>query len=245
MEETDTLRDYLCHRAQNIFDFLVEKHRVPEGSSVYIITGTIRSTSWATATHDRPMNSPYDSLVLKRVLNDETLEQFFVWTERGSAQTRTQDGNRKDQTLFLRGFLMTASPTIWEARRRASTAVRQTPPSDMQGSSNYTTKERPGGEVPDRRTGELPASPSSKPSNSHSCSSMNNSGVSIHSFPASAAPVGDYPSYRINQALLDFVSTSFGNWQGITKPANAGGPDKCKLCCNPRQRLEGSCCGSW
>lgn len=64
------------------------------------------------------MDPSYDRLVLKRVLNDETLQHFFVWTERGNAQTRTHEGTNKDQSLFLKGFLMTASPAVWKARKK-------------------------------------------------------------------------------------------------------------------------------
>ncbi|KAH6916301.1 hypothetical protein BKA70DRAFT_483570 [Coprinopsis sp. MPI-PUGE-AT-0042] len=205
MEENDSLREYLCQHADRLFNFLVEKYRVPEGSSIYIVTGTITSASWATATYDSPMDPSYNSLVLKRVANNQTRRSFSMWTERGNAQTNQHDGTCKNQILFLRGFLMTASPAVWKARK--ALILRQAHPetSVKQDALSPTANETAGRDVSANGAVNDP--------NSTLCSlpsgSVAMNGVSIHSIPAHAIPGGDYPSYRVNQALLDFTDADF------------------------------------
>ncbi|KAH6890809.1 hypothetical protein BKA70DRAFT_1408771 [Coprinopsis sp. MPI-PUGE-AT-0042] len=209
MEENDTLRDYLCQHVGRLFEFIAETHRIPEGSSIYIVTGTIVSASWATATHDRAMNPSYDSLVLKRVLNEEAPQPFFVWTERGNAQTRTHNGSKKDQSLFLRGFLMAASPAVWKARKKAfllkeaSARTSFTPGAPRSSVKNMGDKD-----VLDHQAADT-NSQDERSFNSLSPSAEEMNGLSIHPIPPFATPAGDYPSFRINQALLDLTDADF------------------------------------
>ncbi|KAH6912952.1 hypothetical protein BKA70DRAFT_1397951 [Coprinopsis sp. MPI-PUGE-AT-0042] len=214
MKDSEAIRSYLCQIASKLFGFLLDHHHVPEGASVYVVTGAILSASWATATYDRPMDPSYDSLVLKRVAGHEGQSPYFVWTERGNAQTRTQGRQvreRKDQCLFLRGFLISASPAIWRTRREAvklQSAHRERP--KLQRNGHQVDKGSGAAQESSSCTG--PGSSSSLPLPAPT------TGMAVDSVPYRGTSSSDYPSYQINNALLgltnaDFAITHEDDWR--------------------------------
>jgi hypothetical protein len=84
---------------------------------LYVVTGTVMSSSWAIATYTEPMDPAFNSAVLSRCVPNTANSPSYRWTRTGKSQaqskiTRTIDatGERaKDQCLFLRGFLLTPS----------------------------------------------------------------------------------------------------------------------------------------
>lgn len=233
MRNTDGLRSYLCQNASRLFDLLMERHRLPEGASIYVVTGNILSAAWATATHDRPMDPAHNVLALKRVSGHTDRPPYFIWTERGNAQTRTQGSrarDRKDQCLFLRGFLISASPAVWNARRSASPL--QT--SHREG-ANHSFHEQPyqarGADTAQKEGRHTLVQPSTRNLNSLTTdvsslpvASAKMDDISIRTLPPQTTQDSDYPSFRVNKALLDLTEADFAithedDWTEAVKEA--------------------------
>jgi hypothetical protein len=218
VDDPDALREYLCENASQLFNLLLQRHKIPYGSSIYVVTGAIFSATWATATHDKEMHPSHDTIVLKReVPKGKGQNPYFVWTTiGGNAQTRTQGrqaGETKDQCLFLRGFLMTASPAIWADRSKAlkvPTDHSEEPNSSMdhrQGPSNSTHREEDhrGG---NRSTRNVPSFSFANSPLAAAFPKAMTGGISVASMPPMAAIGSDHPSLRINNLLLDLVSVA-------------------------------------
>ncbi|KAH6890788.1 hypothetical protein BKA70DRAFT_867374 [Coprinopsis sp. MPI-PUGE-AT-0042] len=230
----NALRQYLCENAAQLFECLMEHHAVSRGSSIYVVTGTVMSATWAIATHDTPMHTSHDTLVLKRVQGNQSQTPFFMWRERGNAQTRTQGRQarqNKDQCLFLRGFLITASPAPWTPGREETNKV----PTSHPGVQEIRRDQgqdfvHPAGHNGDNggesfQAGKTAtslslslASPFSLPSSRHVES------ITVHDIPTKTEIANDYPSFRINQTLLDLTGAKFAithddDWREAVKRA--------------------------
>ncbi|KAH6912954.1 hypothetical protein BKA70DRAFT_1531665 [Coprinopsis sp. MPI-PUGE-AT-0042] len=219
MKRIDILRDYLCQNASRLFEFLSERHLLSEGTSICVVTGTVLSSSWATATYNHPMDPSHNALVLKRVAGNESQSPYFLWTCSGSAQTRTHGRQvrvTKDQCLFLKGFLLDASPSMWKARREAikrQTTCQGRP--DLQsdggrGGSNSNNSQS-GGSSTSQQGVETTNSLSQGPSSSLLSAPAGRvlGSITIHSIPPDRGSASDYPSYRINKSLLDLTKADF------------------------------------
>jgi hypothetical protein len=206
------LREYLCENAARLLNFLVEHHGLPHGSSIYVVTGTVLSATWATATHATAMDPVFNTLTLKRFPGSEDNESSYRWTHRGNAQTRTQGsrvGRSKDQCIFLRGFMITASPAVWQARKELALRATSPPSESSPGSRPNQSQNVPSststeGEFDAKgkgiaqagqfdSIGSLLAAPSAL------------SQATVHSVPPEATYADDYPSLEINKALLEAV----------------------------------------
>ncbi|KAH6915908.1 hypothetical protein BKA70DRAFT_473017 [Coprinopsis sp. MPI-PUGE-AT-0042] len=114
LKDHTPLRDWLCDHGMTLFQSL----RSGRADPLYVVTGTVTSSSWATATYAEPMKAPYDSVVLTHLMpQGPSSRPSYRWTRTGKAQVRSgvsvtidPTGERaKDQCLFLRGFLLTPS----------------------------------------------------------------------------------------------------------------------------------------
>jgi hypothetical protein len=170
------------------------------------------------------MDHPYNSVVLKRLPANENHPPYFMWTKKGNAQTlthRRELEETKDQCLFLRGFLLDASPEAWKAGRdsiklREANQKRK----DFQMSEQQPNKGArdtsiaPGGSSGTGQeamgTGNsLLFNPSW-----HIPSAPVLSDITIHPIPSSETLASAYPSHRLNKSLLTVVS------QAAPLPAN-------------------------
>lgn len=116
------LRQYLCGHGTQLLAHLQGTNHLAPGESLYVVTGTIKSDSWAIAVHTTPMKEPYDHIVLARRADKGTgaLPDTYEWTSKGNADARygvsrsLDDDERraKDQSLFLRGFLIAPSTKL-------------------------------------------------------------------------------------------------------------------------------------
>ncbi|KAH6916495.1 hypothetical protein BKA70DRAFT_487888 [Coprinopsis sp. MPI-PUGE-AT-0042] len=236
VKDHSLLRRYLCENAASLFAFLAEHHALPHGSSIYVVTGTILSATWATATHSIPMHPSHNTLVLKReVPSDQSRKPFFVWTKRGNARTQTQGsqaGEAKDQCLFLRGFLITASPAVWMARSEATkVSATHTETQDLQREpqQGHVNAEDQNEDTNGKghQAGRTTKSRSFTPS-SFSSSVRNMGAINVHPLPPQAAIASDYPSYRINNMLLNLTDAVYAithedDWRDAVVEA-AGNP---------------------
>ncbi|KAH6880896.1 hypothetical protein BKA70DRAFT_1411665 [Coprinopsis sp. MPI-PUGE-AT-0042] len=128
------LRLWLCKHGIDLVHLLSPGQCEP----LFIVTGIVTSSSWATATYPRLMEASHgpDSLVLSRL--SQELPQRYRWT-RTSRQATTRSkaspsginsqGERiKDQCLFLRGFLITPSPQHVKHQRQHALRHKDTKP---------------------------------------------------------------------------------------------------------------------
>ncbi|KAH6916293.1 hypothetical protein BKA70DRAFT_483494 [Coprinopsis sp. MPI-PUGE-AT-0042] len=164
----------------------------------------------------------HDTLVLKReVPIDQSQNPFFVWTRRGNAQTRTQGsraGETKDQCLFLRGFLITASPAVWTARAETPKvpASHQDAPDisrdHIQGpinSGKYTDDASGKGPLRGRSTHSLASAATHPLLNHPNANNINSGDITVCPMPPQVAIGSDYPSLRINRSLLYFANAKY------------------------------------
>ncbi|KAH6880898.1 hypothetical protein BKA70DRAFT_187284 [Coprinopsis sp. MPI-PUGE-AT-0042] len=116
------LRLWLCKHGMDLFHVLgLDRH-----DPLFIVTGLMTSSSWATAAYPQAREASQDhgSLVLSRVPED--LPQNYYWTRtarqatvraKASPSGVDSEGKRiKDQCLFLRGFLITPKDASYQAR---------------------------------------------------------------------------------------------------------------------------------
>lgn len=80
--------------------------------SLSIVTGCIKSESWALAAYRDAMMPPHNTLQLVPISDYATGNDLvYVWTKRGTSETRAGDGTpgEKNQCLFVRGFRLNFS----------------------------------------------------------------------------------------------------------------------------------------
>jgi hypothetical protein len=117
------LQEFIIQHAGLLYQHANSIQRLADKDSLYIITGCIKSDSWAIAAYNEMMEASPELLRLKRdVSSGSQLAPDYTWTHRGMAEARfgsnsmttqsTQDGHGKDQALFLRGFKLALSNTF-------------------------------------------------------------------------------------------------------------------------------------
>jgi hypothetical protein len=101
------LRDFIIDNAPSIYCYANSIRRLDYHESLYIVTGCIKSDSWALAAYNGYPDPQNDVLKLVR-RNRSGSAPDYMWTDRGTAEARfgsTRPGDsHKDQCLFLRGF---------------------------------------------------------------------------------------------------------------------------------------------
>jgi hypothetical protein len=150
------LRDFLVQHAGIIYQHANDVRRVADEDSLYIVSGCIKSDSWALAAYRDPAQAPHDVLKLVRKVTGNRADQIptYMWTHRGTAEARSDSTStpmtleryqRKDQCLFLRGFKLCLSKDF---RHRLKDA-----PPEFGHDSNLKDAAGPGPEGPDTSQG--------------------------------------------------------------------------------------------
>ncbi|TFK23322.1 hypothetical protein FA15DRAFT_469157 [Coprinopsis marcescibilis] len=235
------MRDYLCENAEAIFKHAKSIRRLDHRESLYIVTGCIKTDSWALASHTSPMREPNNVLVLKNRMVDSS-GSVYSWVRKGNAQTRagttsnTNAGLRaKEHSLFLRGFLLTpnsgdssGSPPAASAgdtgpSSSGSNSDKDAPSTDRSGKGSGIGKP---GEASSARHGGPSAGPTSSASFSDSLSSgpgiTKSTRPVVQKFPFQQASIGT-PSEFVNAYLLQtqdraqFAITHDDDWRGTLK----------------------------
>lgn len=98
----DLLRSWLLEHGTELMQFLFPGRSDP----LYIVTGQILSSSWATATYSQLMLPPDDLLVLTHF---GQAKPPYQWSKAGNTRNRSKGSptTSNDQCLFLQGFLIT------------------------------------------------------------------------------------------------------------------------------------------
>ncbi|KAH6890781.1 hypothetical protein BKA70DRAFT_866685 [Coprinopsis sp. MPI-PUGE-AT-0042] len=208
------LKEYLCSNGTQLMIRLRQKRHLQPGQSLYVVTGTIKSDSWAIAVHTSPMQEPYDQMVLtRREDTPEDTSPTYEWASCGSADARCgtskaigEDGRRsKDQCLFLRGFLLT--PSLNLEQQTQTSASSNSSGGDFKPSPDLSTDSENcddmGGSA---KSGLDPnhCSTSSRGSIQHQLQDIFQPASLVQPFPAPASDSKPYfPSRRINNTLLE------------------------------------------
>ncbi|RXW14218.1 hypothetical protein EST38_g11639 [Candolleomyces aberdarensis] len=123
LEELDNhmeLRDFIINNPSSLYRYANSIRRLDDHESLYVITGCIKSDSWALAAFKDPVDPLNDVLNLVQTnhnSDNDISDPTHVWTSRGTAETRTgsnptrgQDSYKgKNQCLFLRGYKLAFS----------------------------------------------------------------------------------------------------------------------------------------
>jgi hypothetical protein len=197
-----SLRDFLLQNAGLLYQRANAIRRIPQ-DPLYIVSGCIKSDSWAVAAYPDLMDAPDDVLKLsRRVVSDEDAPQASVydWTDRGTAEARfgSNSGNKtaeykgKDQCLFLRGFKLAFSQRFYA---RWST-TEKTKRGDNLGSE---------GHEPDDGT-ERPGSTGAGPSASGGSASEGSSTLGdTHGPPANSLETYQFPEISRRVSLFFYT----------------------------------------
>ncbi|RXW15366.1 hypothetical protein EST38_g10487 [Candolleomyces aberdarensis] len=221
LEELDNyikLRDFIIDNAGLLYHCANEDQGLGHDESLYIVTGCIKSESWAMASFTEPIAPPHDIIKLVKRSGSDPVPPY-VWTSQGTATTksypeeRIHKCNRKDQTLFMHGFKLSFSPPF-RSRWNNRSIPRDTDSSKPSSDSDFSydgrgqdgqddTHRGSSSNRGDRGGGSSGTGPRS--SSGHALSG----GVSIQPFPERHAQIALHPLDATNRRLLHLTSTDF------------------------------------
>ncbi|KAH6913523.1 hypothetical protein BKA70DRAFT_1558832 [Coprinopsis sp. MPI-PUGE-AT-0042] len=204
-DKTHRLRLWLCKHGMELLQFVDPGRTDP----LYVVTGKVTSSSWASATYSEPLPEPDSSLVLTRFLHDLPPYQ---WTKPGTARSRSKSsstvinpqGERaSDQCLFLRGFLLTPALGYTSSQVPQSSRIGNTIP-DPTPSKSHKHMDIAGG-ASERGSSQLTHffHPSGQSGGMAKGSEEN--GLLVEDIP-SLSSMDFYPSHRINKRLLELTN---------------------------------------
>ena len=119
MDKADSpveLCKYVCTHAEAIYLHANDIRPIGEDESLYVVTSSVKSGSWAIAAYKDEMHAEHNTLELVSTFSEPDGQEGslpkYRWTKRGSAQTRwgrSPDGKVKNQTMFIRGLKLAFS----------------------------------------------------------------------------------------------------------------------------------------
>ncbi|KAJ3511672.1 hypothetical protein NMY22_g15576 [Coprinellus aureogranulatus] len=210
------LRDWLLEHGRLISKYANSKCRIGRGESLYVITGCIKSNSWALAAYKDAMTHPNDTLSLVR-MGDEGVATlpFYAWTKRGTSEARrsevTQHGTM-NQTIFLRGFKLSFS-SKFHANMQPSHDPHPGPPrpddyhysrdspdrdQEFRGDSGTSESDQTGG--PGNAGGSAPSSRGTSASTGNSAGRYSLHQTNLDTFPEYRSQVRFSPTSGISHA---------------------------------------------
>jgi hypothetical protein len=123
-----SLHKHILQHAELLYRHALALQNLPNNEGLYVVTGCIKSDSWAIAGFSDPMTPPEDTLRLQRrrpgVSTDSAAASQYVWTEKGTADGycgSSEVEGSNDQCLFLKGYKLGFSQPFRE-RVRVSTS---------------------------------------------------------------------------------------------------------------------------
>ncbi|KAJ3532348.1 hypothetical protein NMY22_g7774 [Coprinellus aureogranulatus] len=196
----------------------LEKCRIGRGESLYVITGCIKSNSWALAAYKDAMTHPNDTLSLVR-MGDEGVAtlSFYAWTKRGTSEARCSEVTRRDtmnQSIFLRGFKLSFSskfhanmqpshdPHPGPSRPDDYHYSRESPDQDQEFRGHSRTSESDPTGGPGNAGGSAPSSRGTSASTGNSTGRYPLDQTNLDTFPE-YRPELYHPSETINRLLLE------------------------------------------
>ncbi|KAJ3542292.1 hypothetical protein NMY22_g3565 [Coprinellus aureogranulatus] len=126
LEDHTYLRECIVKHAELIYKHANSIRRIADNEALYIVTGCVKSDSWAIAAFKEPGIAPYDLMCLENMTHDGNHRSTYAWTKTwNSSEARfgmSDQAGLKDQTLFILGFKLDFSAAF---RRRVQRAPRQ------------------------------------------------------------------------------------------------------------------------
>ncbi|KAJ3523976.1 hypothetical protein NMY22_g11205 [Coprinellus aureogranulatus] len=126
------LKEHIFEHAELIYRHADTVCRLADDEPLYIITGCVKSDTWALAAFNDVATFLGDGITLMRVgLGYSAEDDLFVWTDRATAEAHVGRSGRmgvKNQTLFLRGFKLAFSKQFLHRMRESSPFSRLGPP---------------------------------------------------------------------------------------------------------------------
>ncbi|KAH6903483.1 hypothetical protein BKA70DRAFT_1227802 [Coprinopsis sp. MPI-PUGE-AT-0042] len=187
--ENHRLSLWLCEHGME----LVQTLNPGRADPLYIVTGKVTSSSWATATYAEPMPESDNTVVLTHIPGETPP---YYWSEPGttrnwskaSSAVNPQGERASNQCLFLRGFLLTPSPPNGSRQARYPLKSSHNIPGASESHLNMDTTgwDPRDSEGDDLLIEEIPSS----------------SSVDM----LTSAPKDFYPSHRINNRLLELTN---------------------------------------
>ncbi|TEB28192.1 hypothetical protein FA13DRAFT_1776059 [Coprinellus micaceus] len=110
------MQQFICTHAEAIYRLANSTTRIGADTSLYVMSGCIKSNSWAMAAYKDEMSPHHATLQLVSVSpppeQGSNLEVEYRWTKQGLARARCgwDDTGLRNQSLFLRGFKLAFSP---------------------------------------------------------------------------------------------------------------------------------------
>ncbi|TEB33867.1 hypothetical protein FA13DRAFT_115783 [Coprinellus micaceus] len=119
-ERSDDIKgmgEYIRQHAEAIYRHAFSIRPIGKQESLYIVTGCIKSDSWATAVYRQGMDANHGAtlLLVPAVEASSGHPPQYEWTMQGSSRARAGWSDRegvKDQCLFLQGFKVAFSPSF-------------------------------------------------------------------------------------------------------------------------------------
>ncbi|KAJ3501320.1 hypothetical protein NMY22_g18969 [Coprinellus aureogranulatus] len=115
------LREYILRHPLHIYLHAHNIRRVADDEPLYIITGCIKSDSWALAGFKGAMPTHYDTMCLTDRTHPNNPLPKYAWTKRAAAEARfgtSGSAGLKNQTLFLKGFKLDFSQPLRDRVKR-------------------------------------------------------------------------------------------------------------------------------
>ncbi|KAJ3527699.1 hypothetical protein NMY22_g9684 [Coprinellus aureogranulatus] len=135
--DTQSMRNYIVQHAEAIYRHANSIRQIGDSESLYIISASIKTDTWAIAAYRHPMPPQHNilQLVRKPMPTSDCRSQLpvYQWTKQGySTRARLSRGlgvdqGSKNQSLFLQGFKMALAPRF-RARVKASTLTTDSKP---------------------------------------------------------------------------------------------------------------------
>ncbi|RXW20158.1 hypothetical protein EST38_g5689 [Candolleomyces aberdarensis] len=189
------LRDFIIDNAASLYRYANSIQRLDYHESLYIVTGCIKSDSWALAAYNDLPDPQNDVLKLIRTEASGSASPAYVWTDRGTAEARsgsTQNGGtHKDQCLFLQGFKVAFS-AAFRSRMKANLSNLDNS-CDGEGASDSDTSDES-----NRRQGD---SGGNRKSNDAGAGGIGSKGCS-QGGPSDELLVEYFPKHRTEDELL-------------------------------------------
>ncbi|KAJ2937009.1 hypothetical protein H1R20_g115, partial [Candolleomyces eurysporus] len=214
LESHVELRDFIVDHAVHLYQYANGIRKLDEEESLYIITGCIKSDSWAIAAYNDPADPPNNVLRLVRT-GSLSSNPVYRWTDRGTAEarygpgpTRNSGAQLKNQCLFLQGFKIAFSAAFRSRTRGTSLS------SSSSGSADPNPGEDPSSGPTEQGGNNREADRSNRPrENRGNGFSSNGSSGDLSGGAAEKLSVEDFPMYdmvgdlhpcdRINREMLD------------------------------------------
>ncbi|KAJ3545658.1 hypothetical protein NMY22_g2349 [Coprinellus aureogranulatus] len=131
LEDYTQLRECITQHAELIYNHANSLRRIAADEPLYVITGCIKSDSWALAAFRESRPAPHDLMCLQNMARNDDGTSRYAWTKRATSEAHfgsSGEPGLKNQTLFLRGFKLDFSQAFRSRMKRPPHSFEPKPP---------------------------------------------------------------------------------------------------------------------